>query len=262
MICPYCGASIRDFVPVCQMCGNEIDKDKLFRTYYDKAEANFASGVIDAAIVNYKKALEFRPDAATHIKLGLCYQKKNMKTQAASEYVKALACDFSNEAAHNMLVNVYVSQGRHSEIRAWYEKNATQGDATQGREELSARMIKIIDTSKQFLENAPEVQPEIKPDPIPGKLGKKIITYIKSYALINAVLAVGVILVAAAFVLSSFFKIDPVIMLSATAFFFLAAAIMFFVMRARKKNEKAKGTETELLSELKAMAEGKSSADK
>jgi type III secretory pathway component EscU len=89
-----------------------------------------------------------------------------------------------------------------------------------------------------------------------------LIKYLKRYALINAVLFVGLVLIGIAVMLSTVFKTDPVILLGATAFFFLAAAVMFFVIRARKKKEKTKGTETELLSELKAMAGENDLSDK
>ncbi len=258
MICPHCGSQIRDFVPSCQMCGNEIDREKFFNIYFVKGRTAFETENYDSAIVNLKKALEFKEDSSTHVKLGLSYEKKGLKNLAASEYVKAISADFSNENAHNLLVNVYLSQHKHSEIKAWYEKNIAAGN-----EEIAQKMIKIIDTSKRFMENTSAFIPETKKEAqAQGRIGKFVVKYLKTYALLNAVLFFGFMLIAASFLLAKFFKTDPVILLSATAFFFISAAVMFLFIRAKKKKEKKLSSESDLVEELKAVAYEENLSDK
>lgn len=69
----------------------------------------FKMGLIDAAIREYRIAIDLKPDLAEpHNNIGLIYEQQGLTADAINEYKVALSLDPDYPAAHNNLGNVYV----------------------------------------------------------------------------------------------------------------------------------------------------------
>ena len=121
MICPFCGVQISDYANNCGMCGNCIDRRQLYGQFMKKGDDALDHSP-EAAVVNYRKALEFINDNPEgFIKYGIALEKKGDKS-AANMFLKAIALDFNNELAHNHLISLYDHYGKLQDIKLWYEK--------------------------------------------------------------------------------------------------------------------------------------------
>ncbi len=246
MICPFCGVQISDYANNCGMCGNCIDRRQLYGQFMKKGDDALDHSP-EAAVVNYRKALEFINDNPEgFIKYGIALEKKGDKS-AANMFLKAIALDFNNELAHNHLISLYDHYGKLQDIKLWYEKNRT--DANSGAID---RFLKVIAGIEKFKgTNTVIIQP-----PKGGEFLNDFVYSMKSYSMSNMVLLIVAVLGAAAFAGVVLFKTDTsFIMLFAGAFFTAGLGTIIFT-RLKRKSKKT-NTEEALGAILKEYTEKK-----
>jgi len=92
------------------------DKGKLAIFYLDK-------GMLDEAILEYKKAIAINPNhAEKYNNLAVIYDKKGMLDEAISEYKKAIAINPNLSEAHNNLAVIYDKKGMVDAAISEYKK--------------------------------------------------------------------------------------------------------------------------------------------
>jgi len=228
MICKSCGAVIEKGLEKCPLCGNKIDIGELFREFVDKGNAAFEKGDTDKAVLFYKNALEHGDvNEETYIKIGIAFEKKNDFKSARDMYFKALKLNFKNDNAHNLLIGIYSKHNKLNDLKSWYESNAERF-----HEDTADKYVKIIENIIDF-----KKQPPVKIAAEDDGIKTNLIKGLKNYIILNVVIGIVMLLVAAAFIGYYVFKINGAYILVFAAIFFIIsfAVIMYYKMRNIKR---------------------------
>ncbi len=232
MICKSCGAVIDKDLEKCPLCGNKIDKGEIFREFIEKGNAAFEMGDIDKAVLFYKNALEHGDvNEETYIKIGIAFEKKNDFKSARDMYFKALTLNFENDNAHNLLIGIYSKLNKLNDLKNWYESNAERLNY-----DTANKYAKIIENIINF-----KKQPLIKIAAGEDDLKTNLIKGLKNYMILNVVIGIVMLLLAAAILGYYVFKINGAYILAFAAIFFVISlsVIMYYKMRnIRRMQEK------------------------
>jgi len=94
-----------------------------YRPHSHLGHALLEKGLIDEALMQFKKALEISPDSAeAHMNLGLSLFKAGKTKDAAAEYRTAIRIDPTQASAHNNLGVLFFEQGLIDKAVAEYRK--------------------------------------------------------------------------------------------------------------------------------------------
>ncbi|MFP4465952.1 MAG: hypothetical protein ACLFP1_02770 [Candidatus Goldiibacteriota bacterium] len=245
MICPCCGAEEKDLSEKCSMCGEDIDRERFYEINIRKGDELLLKGKPEAAAAFYKKAAEFVDDRAeVYIKAGTALMKKNDKS-AASMYLKALKFDFYDSSVHSLLINLYDKFGKTRELKQWYEQNRMYMD-----EEFIEKQLAIIENTFRF-KNDESMRKEY--EVLEKNRSHGFVESIKRYGILNGVIGVTILLIAAGYIGQYFFKADMSFLFMFAAFFFFTAAAAVFTFRrltVKKKKKQGKHSLKEYLSEF------------
>lgn len=239
MICPECGAEIKDYLSLCPLCGKIIDKEKAFKDFILKGDQYFKSDEIDKAIVAYLRAFDYQKENEDiNIKLGLAYMKKNDR-KAAQFFLKALSINFYNENVHNLLISFYSKFNKLEELKTWYIKNKEKFDGN-----FIDKFIKIIDNTILFT-----TEKSIKIGAQSENIFQTILKSMKSYFMLNMVFIIVFFILVSGSILSFLFKINISFFLILSLVFFILS--FTFVIFKKKKNIKKASREINLEEFLK-----------
>ena len=109
----------------------ELMSDKS-ASYACLANLYMGQGRLDDAVENYLKCLRLKPDAATHVNLGVVLNKQGKFDEAVKQFEEALRSRPGLHEAHTNLGNAFASQNRLDEAVVHYTK------ALQIRPDLTA----------------------------------------------------------------------------------------------------------------------------
>jgi len=248
MICKNCGAEMGTAPDKCPLCGAPVDKEGLFREFSEKGDGYFFTGDYGRAAAFYQEALDTGHPADTeiYIKYGTALDKKNDR-RAAAMYLRAISADFYNERAHALLITCYDSHNKLPELKKWYEKSGAGYDAG-----FVEKQVKIIDAMINFRAN-PSVTVPDKVSAAPAGLIKAAGGWFKRYIIINIVLSVVFLILAAGAAMFYFLKVNIIFSAAICVVFLRAGApVVLWIRRRRARDAKNKTARLqEILDEFK-----------
>ncbi len=243
MLCPECGAEVKEYFTTCSLCGKIIDREEAFKKFMAKGDEFFKSDEIEKAIISYNRALDYKKDSEDiYIKLGNAYMKKNDK-KAATCYLKALSYNFYNDVTHNFLITFYSRFNKLEELKSWYIQNKNKFN-----NDYIDKFIKIIENTILFT-----TEKSVKIGTKDDNFFTNFKESIKSYLLVNVVSGVMLLLLAAGFLLSFLFKINISFFLIFIGVFSLISLVFitYKKMKSIKNLKKTKETQIDLENILK-----------
>ncbi len=243
MLCPECGAEIKEYFTTCSLCGKIIDKEDAFKKFMSKGDEFFKSNEIEKAIISYNRALDYKKDSEElYIKLGNAYMKKNDK-RTVTCYLKALSYNFYNDVTHNFLIAFYSRFNKLEELKSWYIQNKEKFD-----KDYIDKFIKIIENTILFT-----TEKSVKIGTQDENFFTNFTKSIKTYLFLNIVFGVILLLLAAGFLLSFLFKINISFFLIFIGVFSLISLVFitYKKMKTIKSLKKTKETEIDLENILK-----------
>lgn len=243
MLCPECGAEIKDYLTICSLCGKMIDKEKAFLNFMTKGNEFFSSDEIEKAIIAYNRALDYKKDnEEIYIKLGNAYMKKNDK-RAVSCYFKALSLNFYNDVTHNYIITFYLKFNKLQDLKSWYIQNKGKFD-----NDFIDKYIKIIDNTILF-----STEKSIKIGTKDNGFFANLKESMKSYFMFNIIFGVTLLLLAVGLLFSYLFKINVSFFIIFAGIFLLTGLFFITLKKMKKiKNETKKQPDIEeILKDIK-----------